>query len=355
MDAIIPQINEIQELFATAGQANVFETVQFPNIVVVGEQSAGKSSVLEGIVGQDFLPRGIDMVTRTPLVIQLNHVTKEDPKRNREPKPIAGDWVEFSHKRGEIFEDFKKVREEIEAQTVKLAGDGKNISNEAIVLKLFSSRVVNLSLVDLPGLVKNPYPDQPLDIEEQIRNLVLEYITNPNSIILAITPATQDLAASESLKIASQVDKDGHRTLAVLTKLDRMDNGTNASEILTKRVQLPRNIKLGMIGVVNRSQQDIQDGKALSAQLNTEKEFLFKHYPGICHQNGVPFLTKTLNELLMKHISACLPPLQQRLETMKSQYENQVTSFDKPVNNKEETMLSIITEFCKEFLGLGLS
>jgi dynamin 1-like protein len=76
-----------------------------------------------------------------------------------------------------------------------------------------------------------------------------------------------------------------------------MDNGTNASEILTKRVQLPRNIKLGMIGVVNRSQQDIQDGKALSAQLNTEKEFLFKHYPGICHQNGVPFLTKTLNEV----------------------------------------------------------
>lgn len=118
--------------------------------------------------------------------------------------------------------------------------------------------MITLSLVDLPGLTKVPVGEQPPDIEHQIRTMVYEYIKNPNSIILAVSAANADLATSEALKIAREVDPDGNRTLGVLTKLDLMDRGTNAIEMLTGKVV---DVKLGMIGVVNRSQQDIQDKK----------------------------------------------------------------------------------------------
>ncbi len=67
--------------------------------------------------------------------------------------------------------------------------------------------------------------DQPDDIEAQIRNLIFKFILNPNSIILAVSPANMDMATSESLKIARDIDPDGRRTLAVITKLDLMDAG----------------------------------------------------------------------------------------------------------------------------------
>lgn len=70
-----------------------------------------------------------------------------------------------------------------------------------------------------------PIGDQPEDIENQIRNLIIKYIANPNSIILAVTAANTDMATSEAIKMAKEVDPDGRRTLAVVTKLDLMDAG----------------------------------------------------------------------------------------------------------------------------------
>lgn len=117
--------------------------------------------------------------------------------------------------------------------------------------------------------------DQPEDIEQQIRELIMKYMTNPNSIILAVSPANADMATSESLKFARDIDPDGRRTLAVITKvikfivlklnltwlqLDLMDAGTDAIDILCGRV-IP--VKLGIIGVINRSQQDIIDKKEI--------------------------------------------------------------------------------------------
>ncbi len=107
-----------------------------------------------------------------------------------------------------------------------MAGDNKGICPEPISLKFYSTKVLSLTMVDLPGLTKVPVGDQPEDIENQIRSLLAKYIANPNSIILAVSPANADIATSESLKIARDVDPDGRRTLAVVTKLDLMDAGT---------------------------------------------------------------------------------------------------------------------------------
>ncbi len=85
----------------------------------------------------------------------------------------------------------------------------QGITSEPINLKIFSPKVVNLTLVDLPGLTKVPVGDQPEDIELQIKQMLFNFIQNPNSIILAITPANQDFATSEPLKLAREVDPEG--------------------------------------------------------------------------------------------------------------------------------------------------
>lgn len=136
--------------------------------------------------------------------------------------------------------------------------------------------------------------------------MVLKYIANPNSIILAVVTANTDMATSESLKIAKDVDPDGRRTLAVVTKLDLMDAGTDAIDILCGRV-IP--VKLGIIGVVNRSQQDIMNNKSIKDALKDEAGFLQSKYPTLATRNGTPYLAKTLNRLLMHHIRDCLPDL----------------------------------------------
>ncbi len=224
MDQLIPIINKLQDVFSAIGQS----PINLPQIVVVGSQSSGKSSVLENIVGKDFLPRGSGIVTRRPLVLQLYNISSDGSDKE--------EWGEFNHLPNQKIYDFKKIREEIEKETDRITGKNKGISNKPITLKVFSPHVLNLTLVDLPGITKVPVGDQPVNIEEQIRDMCTEFISNPNSIILAVTAANTDLANSDSLKMARFIDPEGLRTIGVLTKLDLMDDGTDAMEMLQGRV-----------------------------------------------------------------------------------------------------------------------
>jgi dynamin 1-like protein len=121
------------------------------------------------------------------------------------------------------------------------------------------------------------------------------------SVILAVSPANVDLANSEALKIARSVDPQGRRTIGVLTKLDLMDAGTNALDVLTGRVYP---LKLGFIGVVNRSQADINSEKSMKDALASEAEFFKNHpsYRGIAHKNGTKYLSRTLNQVCYRFI-----------------------------------------------------
>lgn len=340
MEALIPIINKLQDVFNTVGA----DSMQLPQIVVVGSQSAGKSSVLESLVGRSFLPRGTGIVTRRPLVLQLVYTTSEDNQhRSAETGTLdLEEWAQFLHMKDKIFTDFTEVRKEIENETSRVAGDNKGICSDPIRLKIYSDKVVNLTVVDLPGLTKVPVGDQPEDIEVQIRDLILYYISNPNSIILAVSSANMDMATSESLKMAKEVDPDGRRTLAVITKLDLMDAGTDAIDILCGRV-IP--VKLGIIGVVNRSQQDIIDSKSIKESLTDEAAFLQRRYPTLANRNGTPYLAKTLNRLLMHHIRDCLPELKTRVTMMMSQFQSLLNSYGDDVQDKAQTLLQIITKF----------
>ncbi|XP_059061850.1 dynamin-1-like protein isoform X2 [Achroia grisella] len=344
MEALIPVINKLQDVFNTVGA----DAIQLPQIIVLGTQSSGKSSVIESLVGRSFLPRGPGIVTRRPLVLQLVYSPKDSKEhRSAEEGTInLEEWGKFLHTKEKVYTDFDTIRQEIERETDRMAGNNKGICPEPISLKIFSTTVVNLTLVDLPGITKIPIGDQPEDIENQIRNLIIKYISNPNSIILAVTAANTDMATSEAIKMAKEVDPDGRRTLAVVTKLDLMDAGTDAIDILCGRV-IP--VKLGIIGVVNRSQQDIIDKKTILDALKDEATYLQRKYPTIATRNGTPYLAKTLNRLLMHHIRDCLPELKVRVNVMISQFQSLLNSYGDDVSDKSQTLLQIITKFASAY------
>ncbi|TRY78211.1 hypothetical protein TCAL_14445 [Tigriopus californicus] len=313
-------------------------------------QSSGKSSVMESLVGQSILPRGTGIVTRRPLIIQLIY-TPEDDRVHRcaeDGTLNRTSWAKFLHTKDQVYTDEDEIRREIERETDRMAGDNKGICPEPISLKYYSAHVLSLTLVDLPGLTKVPVGDQPDDIENQIRSLLFKYITNPNSIILAVSAANADIATSESLKLAKDVDQDGRRTLAVITKLDLMDAGTDAIDILCGRV-IP--VKLGIIGVINRSQQDIKDKKSITDQMKDEASFLQRKYPTLATRNGTQYLAKTLNRLLMHHIRDCLPELKTRVNVMAAQFQSLLNSYGEDVGDKNTTLLQIITKFASAYVA----
>ncbi|CAF3054542.1 unnamed protein product [Rotaria sp. Silwood2] len=303
MELLIPMINQLQQIFTTA---NAKLTLTLPQIVVVGAQSAGKSSVLENIVGRDFLPRGGSMVTKRPLVLQL--ITSQ-----------GQEYAVFGHKPQQRFVNYAEIRAEIENDTKAIVREDMGVSNMPINLTIFSPHVVNLTLVDLPGMVKVPSQGQPPDIVKKIDDIILEYISNENCLILAVTPANIDLVTSDALVMARSRDPMGKRTIGVLTKLDMMGKGHNAREVLLNKVVV---LERGFIGVVLRGQRLDEYGRAakeldIPGALEHERQFFMNEpaYRDIADRMGVPYLQRTLSLQLTEHILKCLPDLKRELQS----------------------------------------
>uniref|UniRef100_A0A7S4MI44 Uncharacterized protein n=1 Tax=Vannella robusta TaxID=1487602 RepID=A0A7S4MI44_9EUKA len=338
MEQLLPVINKLQDVFSAIGG----DRIDLPQICVIGSQSSGKSSVLEHIVGKDFLPRGSGIVTRRPLVLQLHHIAA--PKQGQ-----PQEWGEFLHQPKKIYTDFEKIRQEIAAETERHCGP-RGISNNAIRLSVYSPNVLNLTLVDLPGLTKVTIPGQPVDLPEQIRKMAVHYIGNPNAIILCVSAGNTDIATSDGIQLAQEIDPDGSRTLGVVTKIDIMDKGTDAMDILTGQV-IP--LQLGFVGVVMRSQQDIKDGKAISEALKDEEKFFATHpaYRQISSRLGTRYLTRTLNSILMQHIRKTLPELKARISKMTQDCQQEMASYGDSMfqQNKSGMLLNIINTFSKDY------
>ncbi|KAG5526113.1 hypothetical protein RHGRI_032414 [Rhododendron griersonianum] len=310
--SVIPIVNKLQDIFAQLGSQS---TIELPQVAVVGSQSSGKSSVLEALVGRDFLPRGSDICTRRPLVLQLLQI-------KRKPDGTEEEYGEFLHLPGKRFYDFGDIRREIQgpltiffsfsdtesptglallapmaskAETEREAGGNKGVTDKQIRLKIFSPNVLDITLVDLPGITKVPVGDQPSDIEARIRTMIMSYIKLPSCLILAVTPANSDLANSDALQIAGNADPDGYRTIGVITKLDIMDRGTDARNFLLGKV-IP--LRLGYVGVVNRSQEDIMLNRSIKDALVAEEKFFRSRpvYSDLADRCGVPQLAKKLNQ-----------------------------------------------------------
>lgn len=383
MEQLIPIASKLQDVLGVCGQTT---SLNLPQIVVVGGQSSGKSSVLEAIVGRTFLPRGTGIVTRRPLILQLyNTNTQDDPSvqshdmndlelgesidqqlsydvdrtqtasTDDNANNSLEEWGEFLHLPNQKFYDFTEIQQEIIRDTNRITGHNKGINSTPIHLKIYSPHVLSLTMVDLPGIAKVAVGDQPLDIEEQIRDMCLKYIDNPNAIILAVTAANQDIANSDALQLAKEVDPLGERTLGVLTKLDLMDPGTDASDILYNKV-IP--LRKGYIGVVNRGQKDIDTDLSIRKGLIKEKHF-FRNHPAYGHDRslqsklGTDNLARSLNTFLMHHIRECLPELKSRITNMMNDVQMELEELGTEHKITKSTMgqslLSLLSKFTTNF------
>ncbi|KJP85844.1 hypothetical protein AK88_04492 [Plasmodium fragile] len=320
--------------------------INLPRICVVGTQSSGKSSVLESIVGLDFLPRGEGIVTRRPIEFRLIHI-KEDSEIKH--------WAVFEDDKNKKFTDFNKVREHINNLTDELAGKNKGIIDEPIVLNIYSTSCPDLSLIDLPGITRVPLKnsDQTDDIERLTREMAFRYVKDPRTIILAVLPANADMSTSDALQIARKVDPKGLRTIGVITKIDLMDKGVDASKMLMND---EITLRLGYTGVVNRSTADIKSGKSIAQSLKDELQFfqshpVYKKLPPTLY--GTTSLTDKLTKVLLRHIKNFLPDIKieinEKIRVINDKLYELGTHVPLDATKKTQLLWSMITDYCEIF------
>ncbi|KAK7395550.1 hypothetical protein VNO78_16112 [Psophocarpus tetragonolobus] len=345
MESLIGLVNRIQRActvlgdYGGAADNNTFSSLweALPSVAVVGGQSSGKSSVLESIVGRDFLPRGSGIVTRRPLVLQLHKLESG-----------SQEYAEFLHLPRRKFTDFAVVRQEIQDETDRVTGKTKQISPIPIHLSIYSPNVVNLTLIDLPGLTKVAVEGQPESIVQEIETMVRSYVEKPNCIILAISPANQDIATSDAIKLAKEVDPTGERTFGVLTKLDLMDKGTNALDVLEGRSY---RLLHPWVGIVNRSQADINRNVDMIVARRKEREYFAtsSDYGHLANKMGSEYLAKLLSQHLESVIRARIPSITSLINKSIDELESEMDHLGRPIALDAGAQLYTILELCRAF------
>ncbi|XP_041088677.1 interferon-induced GTP-binding protein Mx-like [Polyodon spathula] len=342
-DKVRPYLDFIDTLRALG----VDQELPLPTIVVIGDQSSGKSSVIEALSGVS-LPRGGGLMTRCPLELILEHVSKDEWKG------------EITYKNYEKkLKDPSEVEREIKTAQDTLAGKNNEISTERITLKIESRTAPDLTLIDLPGIARIAVGNQSHDIEKTIKTLINSYIRKAETINLVVIPCNTDITTAEALQMAREVDPSGERTLAVLTKPDLIDKG--AEEQVTK---LLRNevvyLQKGYSIVRCRGQQDIDDRMSLSEALKQEIEFFksHKHFRRLLDekQASVPSLAARLTSELVHKIKKSLSTIESQLQSKAEETNQELASMaEAPLDDSgKKTLLSRkIREFCNDIIALA--
>jgi len=323
MMVLTKKMIEIRNMLARVGQSS---TLTLPSIVVIGSQSSGKSSVLEAIVGHEFLPKGSNMVTRRPIELTLINT----PDSNAE----FGEFPDLGL--GKI-SDFSSIQRTLTELNLAVP-DTQCVSDEPIRLTISSPNIPDLSLIDLPGYIQVVGHNQPLELKQKISELCDKYIQAPN-IILAISAADVDLANSTALRASRRVDPRGERTIGVVTKMDLVD-ATRGSHILTDK-QYP--LRLGYVGVVSKMPTTtglFKSGRTnVTAAIAKNEHAYFSAHPMEFGPDSDVFvgtttlrkkLMQTLEQTMSASLSSTSDAIRQELE--EASYEFKVQYNDRPLS-----------------------
>uniref|UniRef100_A0A8C3BCL4 MX dynamin like GTPase 2 n=1 Tax=Cairina moschata TaxID=8855 RepID=A0A8C3BCL4_CAIMO len=289
-EKIRPCIDLIDSLRALG----IEKDLSLPAIAVIGDQSSGKSSILEALSGV-ALPRGNGIVTRCPLELKLKKTpTSQEWKGKISYRNISTDLQHAS-----------EVENAIRNAQDVVAGTKGNISGELISLEICSPYVPDLTLIDLPGIARVAMRNQPQDIGEQIKMLIKKIISSKETINLVVVPCNVDIATTEALKMAQEVDPKGERTLGILTKPDLVDIGTEESIIsIVQNEVIP--LRKGYMIVKCRGQRDIHNKLTLASAIHQERQFFktHKYFSILLDQNKatIPHLAMKLTNELVAHI-----------------------------------------------------
>ncbi|XP_066478258.1 interferon-induced GTP-binding protein Mx1-like isoform X2 [Tiliqua scincoides] len=319
----------------------VEKDLALPAIAVIGDQSSGKSSVLEALSGVS-LPRGSGIVTRCPLALKLKKTCHSQEWKGK---------IRYYNKEKEL-QNPSEVEREIRSAQNAMAGDGVGISHELITLEIRSPEVPDLTLIDLPGITRVAVGNQPQDIGDRIKKLIKTFIAKQETISLVVVPSNVDIATTEALKLAQEVDPDGERTLGVLTKPDLVDKGTEKGVIGVVRNEIIH-LKKGYMIVKCRGQQDIQDNMALSSAIQKEGAFFedHEHFRMLLKEKKatIPLLAEKLTSELVEHINKSLPDLEEQINSQLQKANEEFRKYGRGVPNTEGEKLYFLIDKLKLF------
>jgi GTPase SAR1 family protein len=309
--------------------------VNATRIVVAGDQSHGKTSLLEALCGVD-LPRGEGIVTRVPLILQLRQCQEEDEYACisvQVPNVLGGTTL---HKENISLDQVgSKVRE----YTTKAAGKGKNIVDCPIEVKIFrNSQEDNLTLVDLPGITRVALPDQAGGngklLEAAILKMCERYMAPKESILLNVVSAMVDFSTSASLQLSHELDKERTRTMLCITKVDQHSEA-GLHDKITKSIHAMNLKPQHVFAVRNRTQEENEQGMPLSQVRCLETTKLEKLTDGKIpeYQLGVKALSKYLVKIQCEEILKTLPCTRNAIKEVTVGLEKELEGLGEPVGN----------------------
>ncbi|KAJ7178592.1 P-loop containing nucleoside triphosphate hydrolase protein [Mycena crocata] len=282
---------EIRSMLLSIDQS---DGLKLPSIVVIGSQSSGKSSVLEAIVGHEFLPKGNNMVTRRPIELTLVHTSATADGKT----PV--EYGEFPALGLGKITDFSAIQRTLTDLNLAVPASDA-VSPEPIDLRIYSPYVPDLTLIDLPGYIQLASLDQPETLKEKIAGLCERYIREPN-LILAVCAADVDLANSPALRASRKVDPLGLRTIGVITKMDLVPPEQGAGILAGNRYPL----HLGYVGVVTKSpKRNKKDSMAVAVQKG-ENDYFGAHGDVYGSSTSLMVGTDTLRRRLMEVLESSM-------------------------------------------------
>jgi len=331
---------------------NIFENgknkIEIPKIVVVGSQSSGKSSLLNGILSFELLPTGKNMVTRTPLHLELipNENNLAEFGQYKNGKWFRENKLPFSLPTPTT-EEKNNILKTIEIKTNKIAGKNSNISDKPIYLKIYSKDIPNLTLIDLPGLTMVACTDrgQPSDIKDKIRTLIGKYINSSKTIILSVMPARTDLEADIALDLIKEYDPKGLRTIGILTKVDLMNDNTDISDYLSNNISKDLQLYYGYYAVRNRT--TIETNKISILEGFQKEKLYFENHPIYGNMKdkshlGIPNMTNKISDILVHKIKKNLPFILDEINQTLFSMENELLDLGTNIPKSEEGKISLI-------------
>jgi GTP-binding protein EngB required for normal cell division len=242
------------------------ENIEVPGVVVIGDQSAGKSSVLESLSGINF-PRGENTCTRRPCILRMEC----DNYLVGEPHAYVSNDADLGTTRIPL----EEIGAEIQRLTREVAGPGSNIIADPIHVKVVRKVGPTLTLIDLPGIT---WVNENLqDIHDVIVGMIHRYIKNEQMVILAVASAVADFGNSEALKLAKEVDPGQIRTIGVVTKIDTIQKDSDIALKLRADRESDIRLNLGWIAVRCRTPTEVKEGLSADALRAKEKEYFQTH------------------------------------------------------------------------------
>ncbi|KAI1458589.1 interferon-induced GTP-binding protein Mx2 [Annulohypoxylon moriforme] len=327
--AILSKIDKLREL-------SVGAIIPLPQLIVVGDQSSGKSSVLESLTGFSF-PRAAGLCTRYATQITCCREAQKSVHVSIIPRPDADEALktrllkfqrqstEMNNKRlTKIFEDANAAMGLQMGQTDGKEGAGA-FSQDILKIEINGPDQAHLTVIDVPGIFRVPTPGLTTENDViMVRNMVKSYMDNSRTIILAVMPCNVDIATQEILKLAEAADPDGMRTMGVLTKPDLASEKATQDAVIDLVKNKRNRLTLGYCVVKNRSADD--NTSTISDRLAAEKAFFMSPpWSSIADRCGVASLQIRLRELLMDISKRELPhvkvDVERRLQIRRSELE----------------------------------